>query len=220
MVAMDSQALPYLPLFPLQAPLFPEGLLSLRIFEPRYLDLMRRCQQEQQPFGVVCLIEGGEVRRRGAGEAFVQERFHEVGTLAHLLEVQQVQSGLLWVRCAGGQRFQLERSECQPHGLWTGQGRLLTADAALPVPPDLAHLAPLLQSLLSKLVQAASDEELPIQPPYRWDDCGWLANRWCEMLPLSNEARQRLLAQDSPLLRLELVADQLEQLGIGEARRP
>ena len=58
---------------------------------------------------------------------------------------------------------------------------------------------------------------MPFQPPYRWDDCGWLANRWCELLPLGAEQKQRLLELENPLLRLELVADVLDQTGLAKS---
>ena len=211
---MDEDLPTDLPLFPLQAPLFPEGVLHLRIFEPRYLDMVRRCHEQGQPFGVVCLIEGGEVRRSDGTGGFVRERFHDLGTLAHIVAMERTQPGLLTIRCRGGRRFRLEASDCLPHGLWIGRARLLPEDAPLEVPADLAQLVPLLQSLVHSLAQGAAQADMPVQPPYRWQDCGWLANRWSEMLPLPIAERQHLLAQDSPLLRLELVADQLERLGI------
>jgi Lon protease-like protein len=203
-----------LPLFPLQLPLFPEGWLSLRVFEPRYLAMVRRCHSLGEPFGVVRLIEGTEVRRRDDADGFMREQFESVGTLAHIHALESPQPGLLLLRCRGGQRFALQSSHCLQHGLWMGQGRLLDDDAALAVPADLAALAPLLQSLLHSLAQGAADADLPMQPPYRWQDCGWLANRWAELLPLADAERQHLLMTESPLLRLELVADRLEQLGI------
>jgi uncharacterized protein len=202
-----------IPLFPLQSVLFPDGWLSLRIFEPRYLDLIKRCRQQDQPFGVVALSEGSEVRQRASeGAGFASERFHVIGTLARIEHFEQPQPGLMRIRCRGGQRFRLLASECLPHGLWTGSAELIERDADVPVPPDLARVSRLLQTLLHTLETGAAAEELPLQPPYRWDDCGWLANRWCELLPLPAEDKQRLLSLDNPLLRLELVVDQLERL--------
>ena len=204
-----------LALFPLQQVLFPGGVLRLRIFEPRYLDLIRRCAEQHQPFGVVALIEGGEVRQReDDGEGFKRERFQSIGTLAHLLEAETLQPGLMQVQARGGQRFQLGSITCLPHGLWMGEAELLADDCRLPVPPDLERLARLLQGLVHAMEQGGSADQLPIQPPYAWDDCGWLSNRWAELLPLPSEERLRLMALDNPLLRLELVADQLENLGI------
>jgi Lon protease-like protein len=202
-----------LALFPLQSTLFPDGYLALQIFEPRYLDLIKRCRQQDLPFGVVALSAGSEVRQR-EGEGFAAERFHEVGTLARIEHFEQPQPGLMRIRCRGGQRFQLLSSECLPHGLWMGSAELIEADAGVPVPPDLAPVSRLLQTFLHTLETGAAAEDLPLQPPYRWDDCGWLANRWCELLPLPADEKQRLLRLDNPLLRLELVADQLERLGM------
>ena len=53
-----------LPLFPLQSVLFPDGLLPMRIFEVRYLDMIGKCHKAGTPFGVVCLTQGSEVRQR------------------------------------------------------------------------------------------------------------------------------------------------------------
>jgi len=94
-----------------------------------------------------------------------------------------------------------------------GEAELLDEELELPVPEDLRTLAPLMQRLLHTLETGAAAEDLPVQPPYRWDDCAWLANRWCELLPLPLAEKQRLLALDNPLLRLELIGDQLERLG-------
>lgn len=202
-----------LPLFPLQSVLFPGGWLRLSVFEPRYLDLMRRCEASGEPFGVVGLVEGREVRERD-GEGFRRERFHPIGTLAELVSVARPQAGLMQICARGTRRFRLDASECLPHGLWVGTAELLGLDPAVAVPGEFSSVASLLRSLLHQLELGAAAAELPIQPPYAWDDCGWLANRWCELLPLADAERQRLMQLDNPLLRLELVADQLEGLGI------
>ena len=61
-----------LPLFPLQAVLFPGGSLALRVFEVRYLDMVSKCQQVGAPFGVVCLTHGSEVRSPGGAQLRAQ----------------------------------------------------------------------------------------------------------------------------------------------------
>lgn len=211
-----------LPLFPLQTVLFPGGVLPLRIFEVRYLDLIQRCKKEGAPFGVVCLSQGSEVRlppaqERATGEAaFGPEVFHLVGTMAHIAAYERPQPGLMLIRCRGGRRFRLLRSEQMKHGLWVGEVEYLDDDPPVSVPPDLVHVRLGLQRLLQHMqAQARPDDELPIQPPLQWDDCGWLANRWCDILPVSPQLKQQFLAVDSPLVRLELVADLLVHLKIG-----
>ncbi|MEJ6005681.1 LON peptidase substrate-binding domain-containing protein [Paucibacter sp. AS339] len=218
-MSATSPPLPSTPMFPLQSVLFPDGYLQLQIFEPRYLDMVARCHKAGSPFGVVSLLEGAEVRRLDpqAEGGFVRERFNPVGTLAHIESMERPQSGLLHLRCRGGQRFRLTSSHCLPHGLWMGEGELLVEDAAVGVPADLQPAAELLRTLLHNLEQGAAAADLPLQPPYHWADCGWLSNRWSELLPLRAEERQRLMQLDNPLLRLELVADQLDRLQIRPA---
>ena len=209
-----------LPLFPLRSVLFPGGLLPLQIFEVRYLDMIGRCHREGAPFGVVCLTEGSDTRQRAdtpGGDGFAREAFHPVGTLARIDLLQRPRPGLMLIRCTGTQRFRLRRSEPGPYGLWLGDIEPIADDAAVPVPDDLAFARTGLQRVLRQITADLPDapgaaEALPIAPPHHWDDCGWLANRWCDLLPLEPAAKQRLLEQPSPLLRLELVADVLRQM--------
>jgi Lon protease-like protein len=199
------------PLFPLRSVFFPGSHLSLRIFEPRYLDMVQRCQARGEPFGIVALTSGDEVRRR-EGEGFQAEAFHDIGTLARIEHFEHAQSGLIQIRTRGTQRFSVQGPRCLSHGLWVGQLALLPDDVAVPVPDDLRQAAKQLQDLLAGWTARAPAEDLPLQPPYRWDDAGWLANRWAELLPMPVEARQRLMMMDNPLLRLELVVDRLDAL--------
>jgi len=94
--------------------------------------------------------------------------------------------------------------------------RLDEPEAAVPVPEHLAHTRDGLQHLLQNLQERDPDslDQLPLQPPYQWDDSGWVANRWAELLPAPAELKQRLMELDNPLLRLELVSDLLDKLGL------
>ena len=210
-----------LPLFPLQTVLVPGGWLPLRIFEVRYLDMIKRCQQAGAPFGVVCLSEGTEVRRADpsappGGDGFAKEVFHPVGTLARIDTLERPQPGLMMVRCEGLQRFEVTARRQLPHGLWVGDVRLLAAEPAVPVIEPLLPVRQALQRLLESLQERDPDSlaNLALQPPYRWDDSGWVANRWLELLPVSNDIKLRLMALDNPLVRLELVADLLDRLNL------
>ncbi len=199
-----------LPLFPLSTVLFPGGLLSLRVFEVRYLDMIAKCRKAGAPFGVVSLTEGGEVRQPGTTEAFAQ-----VGTLATLVDVENPQPGLMLVRATGAQRFRITASDQLKHGLWVADVERLAADVAVAVPEDLQPVANALQRLIQSLeMRADAANPLPLLPPWKLDDCGWVANRWCELLPLSVALKQRLMELDNPLVRLELVSDVLHRTGI------
>ena len=199
-----------LPLFPLSAVLFPDGLLSLRIFEVRYLDMIGKCRKAGAPFGVVCLTEGTEVRRPG-----VQEAFAQVGTLATIEDFEQPQPGLMMVRAVGAQRFRIRSSDQLKHGLWGADVESVPADMAVTVPEDLQPASDALQRLIQSLqLKPDAAAPMPLQPPWKLDDCGWVANRWCELLPLPVALKQRLMELDNPLVRLELVSDVLTRTGI------
>jgi Lon protease-like protein len=199
-------------MFPLGAVLFPGGVLPLRIFEVRYLDMIGKCHRAGAPFGVVALKQGTEVRRPGA-EA---EAFHSVGTLATITALETPQPGLMTIRCHGAQRFRIARSEQLKHGLWIADVQRLDDDLPVPVPDDLKHAAQALAHVLGSLQarQSPGNAPPPIEGPMRLDDCGWLANRWCEILPVPLELKQRLMQLDNPLVRLELVSDILVRTGI------
>lgn len=208
---------PGLPLFPLGTVLFPGGLLPLRIFEVRYLDMIRRCHREGRPFGVVALTQGHEVRQAGAGP----EAFHPVGTLATVAEIAAPQPGLLMIRAHGGSRFRLQSSQQLTHGLWVGEALPLADDPVVPVPEELQGHAQSLARLLDTLRAQVGDAKgrMPLREPWRLDDCAWVANRWSELLPMPLETKQRLMALDNPVLRLELVGDLLSPPAAGEQRR-
>lgn len=200
-----------LPLFPLGTVLFPGGVLALRVFEVRYLDMVRKCQAAGAPFGVVALAQGHEVRRAGAPP----EQLHDVGTLAVIEQLDAPQPGLIVLRCHGTERFRITHRSHLPHGLWVADVEQLPADAQVRVPHDLRHAADALAQVLAALRARGDDHPLPVPTAAQLDDCGWVANRWCELLPAPLELKQRLMALDNPLLRLELVGDLLERTGIG-----
>ena len=199
-----------LPLFPLTAVLFPDGLLSLRVFEVRYLDMISKCRKTGAPFGVVSLTQGSEVRQPGSTEAFAQ-----VGTLATIHDFENPQPGLMLLRATGAQRFRITASDQLKHGLWVADVERLPADMAVAVPDDLRPTADALQRLIHSLqLKADQPGPMPLMPPWKLDDCGWVANRWCELLPLPVALKQRLMELDNPLVRLELVSDVLTRTGI------
>ena len=195
-----------LPLFPLSAVLFPGGLLSLRVFEVRYLDMIGKCHKAGAPFGVVSLVQGNEVRQPG-----VKESFAAVGTLATIAEIESPQPGLMLVRAQGAQRFRITSSDQLKHGLWVADVERLDADRPVPIPDDLRVTADALEKVIRSLEQR---DQSPVAPPWQLDDCGWVANRWCELLPVPLELKQRLMELDNPLVRLELVGDVLARTGI------
>ncbi len=195
-----------LPLFPLQAVLFPDGLLSLRVFEPRYLDLVAACLRGQQRFGIVGLHHGSEVLK--ARQNVALER---VGVLAELLAVDGEQAGILQLRCRGGERFEISTSRQQKDGLWLARTALLPDDEVV-APP--AALQGTVHGLADAIATLAGQGSEPFLEPHRFDSAGWIANRWCEILPIPMAAKQKLMALPDPVVRLELVDSYLRSKGV------
>ena len=219
----DTLKLFSLPLFPLGSVLYPGGLLPLRIFEVRYLDMIGKCHKTGAPFGVVSLTAGAEVRKpqpdpstgKPTGDGFANEEFCATGTLATITEFSIPQPGLMMIRCVGAQRFKISNREKLKHGLWIADVERIDEDMTVYVPEDLKPCANALGKLIKSLQQRnIPDDQMPLTPPYQLDDCGWVANRWCELLPLPLELKQRLMELDNPLVRLELISDILERTGI------
>ena len=207
-----------LPLFPLTTILFPEGLLPLQIFELRYLTMIKKCIADGTEFGVVAQTVRKDAPTADetplSPEPMSLETFVSVGTCAKIVAHSAPQPGLLRIDCVGGKRFTIVRCEQQKLGLWVAQVEPMAADQAIPVPQELADTVTALRQLITSLTSQASEgQRLPMTKPYLFDDCGWVGNRWCELIPMQPAQRHRLLTLDNPLIRLELVQDLLETGG-------
>ena len=179
------------PLFPLQTVLFPGGPLSLRVFEPRYLDMVSRCMQNDEPFGVVLLVEGAEVTTKVITQA--------TGTLAAITDWYQGADGLLGLTATGGSRFRLITMRCQDDGLNIGDIEVLPPEPQVPVPGYFVHMTEILQSLLDDIGGTYEDISRD------FDDASWVGYRFAEILPIEKEQKQYCLELDDPLARLEFL---------------
>ncbi|MEY4931776.1 MAG: hypothetical protein RLZZ403_96 [Pseudomonadota bacterium] len=181
----------HIPLFPLNTVLFPGGRLSLRIFEARYVDMVRRCMRESTGFGVVLIREG--VEAGGPAQTFA------VGTLARIIDFDQLDQGLLGITAVGERRFHVVGREVQKDGLNTGTVEWLTdRDAVAPL-PDFTPYAHLLEHLLPEL----GDLYAGVTPQF--DDAAWVVARLLEILPLPLADKQLCLELDDPAKRLDLL---------------
>ncbi len=200
---MSTQSLP---LFPLQAVLFPGGLLNLKVFETRYLDLISASLRENSPFGVVALRQGSEVRK--SGEPVITE---DTGTLAEVLDVDSTQPGILQVRCRGTHRFESSSRTQQPDGLWVSSVSLLPDDEVQLPAEGVVDTVRGLANAIATLKQQGAE---PFLKPFHFDNAGWVANRWCEILPISIAAKQKLMELPDPQVRLQLVDEFLRTKGV------
>ena len=204
--------MPAISLFPLNTILFPDGHLPLQVFEVRYLDLVKRCIAKGEEFGVVPLLEGSEVRRPDS-----HETLSAAGTMARIVEWSAPLPGLMQISCVGTTRFQIMSAEQLKHGLWVAEVEPVEDDLVVPIPPEQQDVANALGSLIRSLQKKQiSTTNMPLAPPYRLDEAGWVANRWCELLRLDLAEKERLLMQENPVLRLELIQDVLSENGLLE----
>jgi uncharacterized protein len=197
----------WIPLFPLQTVLFPEGLIALKIFEVRYLDMMKACFKNQEFFGIVGIEEGAEIQDPAKPDILLSE----FGTLAKIIEFDPIQPALYMTRSVGHARFSLLQSRREKNGLWMGEVQCVAADPDLAIPDELSDAALLLSEIITSVQkQGLSENQLPFQEPYRLDDCAWVSNRLAEILPLSVSQKNHLLMQTNPRLRLDLIQELLE----------
>lgn len=185
------------PIFPLGTVLFPGGPLPLRIFEPRYLDMISDCLKNDREFGVLLIRDGGET---GPSTTY------EIGTLAKITDWYQGGDGLLGVTAVGGRRFRLIANQQQTDGLNIGEVDLLQDEPPLPLPAEYQELANILSGVLDDL--GLLYESLPRS----FGDSSWVSYRFIEILPISVEQKQRCLETVDPIDRLRLVAEVLESV--------
>lgn len=187
----------HIPIFPLNTVLFPGGILPLKIFEQRYLDMAAACMKENTPFGI-CLIASGN-------ETGAAAEPHPFGTLATIANWEMEQLGILMITAQGGRRFRIIDSAPGPGNLLEGTVELLPETVAAALPPERERLLPLLRRIVDDL----GNERIP--EPHRYDDAEWVGYRITEVLPIQNLAKQKLLELEDPLARLELLEKFLDQ---------
>ncbi|MBD3619045.1 MAG: LON peptidase substrate-binding domain-containing protein [Chromatiales bacterium] len=181
-----------IPLFPLHTVLFPEGLLPLRIFEARYIDMVRERLRSDGVFGICQIREGVEA----GGPAEI----HTVGTSARIVDWTQTPDGLLGITACGERRFRVIESQEEDNGLRMGVIQWLPGENDTPLPPEFESLGQLCERILHEIGG-------PLAEHPHCDRAGWVGARLTELLPLAPEVKQALLEQADPLARLFQLRD-------------
>ena len=182
-----------LPLFPLSTVLLPGGSLPLRVFEPRYLDMIKRCLREERGFGVVLIRSGSEVR---GADTSTQPRTFTIGTVARIVDFNQLSDGLLGIVCCGDERFRILGTAEQADGLLLGDVQLLPEEPEGVL--NATHDA--LVDILKELVKHPMIEKLGVQVDF--DSARSVSWRLAELLPIEPEIKQSLLQMTLPRERL------------------
>jgi uncharacterized protein len=192
------------PLFPLRTVLFPGGVLPLKIFEQRYIDMAKDCLRDKRPFGVCLITRGEEV---ATPEAPPPE-FAPIGTLATIASWEMPHLGILHVATEGEQRFQVQKYSIAPSGLVVGTVATLAAEAAVALPEKHAPLAKLLELIAARVGVANFPAEK------RYDDASWVGYRLAELLPLPLAIKQSMLEINDAGIRLDVLSQFLAKQGL------
>ena len=193
-----------LPLFPLRTVLFPGGVLPLKVFEPRYVEMTKQCLKDEQPFGVVLITEGEEVARADAPPP----RFATIGTLARITDWDMPQLGILHLSTVGLGRFRVERHVAAPGGLVTADVVPIAGEPAQPLAAAFEPLAKLLELIATRV----GPENFPTERPY--DDASWVGYRLAELLPLPLHIKQTMLEINDAGVRLQVLQQFLRKQGV------
>lgn len=188
-----------IPIFPLNTILFPGGLLPLRVFEARYMDMTRECLKTGNPFGVCLIREGREV-----GEPATPE---SVGCLARIIEWDMRQLGLLHIKVQGAERFRIHDTRAGADGLVSADVELIAAEEAAAVPEEYSACVKLLRRIAADAPQPLFCE------PHQFDNAVWVGYRLSELLPVPLAAKQKLLELDDSLTRLSILQRFLQSRG-------
>ena len=191
-----------LPLFPLDMVVCPNGRIPLKIFEARYLDMVRNCLRNKSSFAIVTILPEGETDPEG------NFPFANVGTIVSIDEADVTTVGLMMIVCIGQQRVKVESFTQQLDGLIIGEVRNIPNDIFMSIPGDLILAQRVLKQLLNNLAdQDSTFKNMPVVEPYEFDNATWVSNRWVELLDLPMLQKHRLMQMASPILRLELICD-------------
>ena len=198
-------AQPYsLPLFPLKTVLFPGGLLPLKVFEQRYVDMTKQCLTDSRPFGVCLLVQGDEV----ASAESASPDIATIGTLARITDWDVPQLGILHLATVGETRFQVRKHVTQPNGLVVGEVTPLDPEPPAALTADYRPLAQLLELIATRV----GPRNFPVERNY--DDASWVSYRLAEVLPLPLSIKQSMLEINDSDVRLRVLHKFLTQQGL------
>ena len=192
------------PIFPLGTVLFPGGLLPLKIFEQRYVDMAKDCLARERPFGVCLITLGEEVSRQG----MPAPEFANVGTIARIASWDMPQLGILHVATVGGTRFKVQSHALQPSGLFVGQVSEIAAEPPVAVTLEQQPLVRLLELIAARV----GPQNFPVGADYA--DASWVGYRLAEFLPLPLPIKQSMLEINDAGVRLAVLTKFLQDQGL------
>ena len=186
-----------LPLFPLNTVVFPGGRLPLRIFEQRYLDMVKQAIADNTPFGICAIREGTET-----GTPAVP---YSVGTRVHVTDWDMPETGILHIDTQADERFVIRSTHTEASGLLIGSVDEVSAESVIAVPDELE----LAVEILRHIVNEYGDAHFPA--PHEFGNAVWVGYRLSEVLPLKLSIKQNLLEMNDSVMRLRILAEFLKK---------
>jgi Lon protease-like protein len=186
-----------LPLFPLNTVVFPGGRLPLKIFEQRYLEMVKQAIAGNTPFGICAIREGAET-----GTPAVP---YSIGTRVRITDWDMLQTGILHIDTLAQERFVVRSTHAEPSGLLIGAVEAVSAESAITVPEDLELAVEILRHIISEY----GDAHFPA--PHDFDNAVWVGYRLSEVLPLRLSIRQNLLEMNDSITRLRILTEFLKK---------
>lgn len=186
------------PVFLLPTVLFPGGHLPLKVFEQRYIDMVRECCASNTSFAA-CLLDPDQK----ANQHMTHMR---VGTLAEITDFSTLEDGLLGITATGRQRYMIESTRMRDNGLMIADVNVMESPAAISVPEEFS----VLPMICGKFMEQIGDR-FPDFVPADLDNADWVGFRMAELLPYDLEEKQILLQIDDPLERLQLILNTMQK---------
>jgi Lon protease-like protein len=188
------------PLFPLGTVLFPGGLLPLKVFEQRYVDMTKACLRDSAPFGVCLIREGQEIGQPATPQS--------TGCLATIEQWDVPHPNLFALLARGGERFRVLDTTVNSSGLIIGKIEMLP-EAGTDTEMDEAC-----EEVLRLAIKRAGADSVP--GPIQLDDPLWVSYRLAEILPITPQEKQALLEITDTGARLAKLRELLLAHGIIE----
>ena len=186
-----------LPLFPLNAVVFPGGRLPLKVFEQRYLEMVKQAIATGSPFGI-CAIHAGT-------ETGAPATPYSVGTRVHITDWDMPQTGILHIDTHAQERFVIRSTRTEPSGLLIGAVEPVSAESAIAIPDDLE----LAVEILRHIIDEYGDAHFPA--PHDFGNAVWVGYRLSEVLPLKLSIKQNLLEMNDSITRLRILTEFLKK---------
>jgi Lon protease-like protein len=186
-----------LPLFPLNTVVFPGGQLPLRIFEQRYLDMVKQAIADDTPFGICAIREGTETGTPAVPYA--------IGTRVRITDWDMPQTGILHIDTQAQERFVIRSTRTDPSGLLIGSVEAVSSETAIAVPDDFE----LAVEILRHIIDEYGNAHFP--PPHEFDNAVWVGYRLSEVLPLKLSIKQNLLEMNDSVTRLRILTEFLKK---------